>query len=62
VAKQKGIKIIRAWIGYTDGVPYKYTNDHGQKEWCVFRNRVDARKAFEDVRRVDLVIRESVTG
>lgn len=56
------IKIIRAWIGYTDGVPYKYTNDHGQKEWCVFRNRADARKAFADVRRCEVVIRVDKRG
>lgn len=52
-------RTIKAWIGYTDGKPYKYTNDHGQKEWCVFRNRADARRAFCDVRRVTLVIEES---
>jgi hypothetical protein len=52
------MRVIDAWIGYTDGKPYVYVNDHGQAEWCVFTNRDDARKAFGDVRKVRLCIAE----
>lgn len=51
-----GKKFIRAWIGYSDGKPYRYLNEHGQWEWCTFTNRRDARQAFEDVRRCTIVV------
>jgi hypothetical protein len=52
------IRVINAWIGYSDGRPYVYFNDYHQAEWCVFTNRADARKAFADVRKVRLNIAE----
>lgn len=55
---KSGIRIIDAWIGYTDGRPYIFRNEYEQREWCVFTNRADACKAFADVRRVRLMIAE----
>ncbi len=60
-AKQ-GIRIIDAWIGYTDGKPYIFRNEHEQREWCVFTSRGDARRAFCDVRPVRLMIAEGKRG
>lgn len=51
-------RVIEAWIGYSDGKPYVFYNEHNQREWCVFTNRADARKAFADVRAVQLRIAE----
>lgn len=54
-----GVRTIKAWVGYADGEPYVYINDYGQREWCVFVNRADARRAFSDIRRVTLTIQET---
>lgn len=60
--KNGPLRVIHAWIGYSDGKPYVFRNDHNQDEWCVFTTRADARKAFADVRRVSLLITEGKAG
>lgn len=59
MSKQNGIKIVRAWIGFSDGKPHSYQScaEDLKTVWAVFKTRKEGREAYEDVRRCDLVIR-----
>jgi hypothetical protein len=49
------LKVIEAWMGFCDGTPHLYvTDEDGRQQFDLFIKKKDAKKCYEDVRKVRL--------
>jgi len=55
--KKKREKTIKAWGGFSDGKLYCATIwVYDERRWSIFRTRAEAKRAFEDVRRMKIIV------
>lgn len=61
--KAKAVKAIKAWGGFSEGKLHSWdaadSYDSGpqtHREFAIYQNRHDARKRYEDVRRVTITV------
>ena len=50
---------LTVWVGYVDGKPDSWRDDHGERNIAVYPTRRKARRAYADVRKATTMIEQT---